>query len=99
MKRDLVISPSPIEEGTLVAMRKASDGMGAAVYFAGIVQIGIPSFTPTLKYETRSGDLSFAHRGRHAGGDAKSQRWDGCRRLLRGHCPDRNPVFYPNPEI
>jgi molybdopterin synthase catalytic subunit len=38
MKRDLVISPEPIDEGALVAKRKASDGMGAAVYFAGIVR-------------------------------------------------------------
>ena len=38
MKRDLVISPEPIDEGALVPGRTASGGMGAAVYFAGIVR-------------------------------------------------------------
>jgi molybdopterin synthase catalytic subunit len=38
MKRDLVISSAPIDEAALVASRQASRGMGAAVYFAGIVR-------------------------------------------------------------
>jgi molybdopterin synthase catalytic subunit len=38
MQRLLVISPDPIDEARLTAARRASDGMGAAVYFAGIVR-------------------------------------------------------------
>jgi molybdopterin synthase catalytic subunit len=38
MRRDLVISSAAIDEAALVAGRKASQGMGAAVYFAGIVR-------------------------------------------------------------
>ena len=38
MKRDLVISAARIDEGALVSAREAGHGMGAAVYFAGIVR-------------------------------------------------------------
>ena len=38
MKRQLVISAEPIDEASLVAKRKMSDGMGAAVYFTGVVR-------------------------------------------------------------
>lgn len=38
MKRSLIISPDPIDEAALVAMRDASNGMGAVNYFSGIVR-------------------------------------------------------------
>jgi len=38
MKRSLRITGSPIDEASLVAERQLSSGMGAAVYFAGIVR-------------------------------------------------------------
>jgi len=38
MKRELVIDTAPIDESALVRKRRASAGMGAAVYFAGIVR-------------------------------------------------------------
>jgi len=38
MKRSLTISTDPIDEAALVAAREASDGMGAANYFSGIVR-------------------------------------------------------------
>ncbi len=38
MKRELTVSPSPIDEGALIAARKMSSGMGAAVYFSGVVR-------------------------------------------------------------
>ena len=38
MKRSLTISPNPIDEAALVAMRDASVGMGAVNYFSGIVR-------------------------------------------------------------
>lgn len=38
MRRTLVITESPIDESALVAHRSMSDGMGAAVYFAGVVR-------------------------------------------------------------
>jgi molybdopterin synthase catalytic subunit len=38
MKRSLLITDSPIDEASLVAERQLSSGMGAAVYFAGIVR-------------------------------------------------------------
>ncbi len=38
MKRELTISAEPIDEARLVATRRMSSGMGAAVYFAGVVR-------------------------------------------------------------
>ena len=38
MKRSLLITASPIDEAALVAERQMSSGMGAAVYFAGVVR-------------------------------------------------------------
>src|SRR5688572_12324527 len=38
MKRELTITTDPIDEAALVAARKMSIGMGAAVYFAGVVR-------------------------------------------------------------
>ncbi len=38
MKRSLLITDSPIDEAALVAAREMSSGMGAAVYFAGVVR-------------------------------------------------------------
>ncbi len=38
MHRSLTISPEPIDEPALVAARRMSVGMGAAVYFSGVVR-------------------------------------------------------------
>jgi len=38
MKRSLLITASPIDEDTLILERQMSRGMGAAVYFAGVVR-------------------------------------------------------------
>ena len=38
MKRQLTITTQPIDERGLLGMRTMSDGMGAAVYFAGVVR-------------------------------------------------------------
>jgi molybdopterin synthase catalytic subunit len=38
VKRQLTITSDPIDEAALVASRRMSDGMGAAVYFAGVVR-------------------------------------------------------------
>ena len=38
MTRHLTLSASPIDEAALVAQRRVSAGMGAAIYFAGIVR-------------------------------------------------------------
>ena len=38
MKRELIITTEPIDETALLARRKMSGGMGAAVYFAGVVR-------------------------------------------------------------
>ena len=38
MKRRLTITTEPINEASLVAQRTMSDGMGAAVYFTGVVR-------------------------------------------------------------
>jgi molybdopterin synthase catalytic subunit len=40
MTRDLTISSDAIDEPALVARRRMSDGMGAAVYFSGVVRAG-----------------------------------------------------------
>src|SRR2546430_13332854 len=38
MKRQLTITPGAIDEKTLLAQRTMSDGMGAVVYFLGVVR-------------------------------------------------------------
>jgi molybdopterin synthase catalytic subunit len=38
MKRQLTISNEPINEAALLAQRKMSSGMGAAIYFLGVVR-------------------------------------------------------------
>ncbi len=38
MKRSLAISPDFIDEAELINARSASDGMGAVIYFSGIVR-------------------------------------------------------------
>ena len=38
MKRQLILSQEPIDEAALVAQRAMSAGMGAAVYFSGVVR-------------------------------------------------------------
>ncbi len=38
MHRHLTISPDPIDEASLTAERKMSDGMGAAICFSGVVR-------------------------------------------------------------
>ena len=38
MKRELTLTKEPIDEGGLLANRVMSGGMGAAVYFAGVVR-------------------------------------------------------------
>ena len=38
MKRSLLITDAPIDEAALAAAREMSRGMGAAVYFAGVVR-------------------------------------------------------------
>lgn len=38
MNRSLLITNQPIDESALVAARRMSSGMGAAVYFAGVVR-------------------------------------------------------------
>ena len=38
MKRSLLITTTPIDEDALIAGRQMSAGMGAAIYFAGVVR-------------------------------------------------------------
>lgn len=38
MLRSLLISPDPLYESTLIAARRMTGGMGAAVYFSGVVR-------------------------------------------------------------
>jgi len=38
MKRQLSITPERIDETALLSKRKMSDGMGAVVYFLGVVR-------------------------------------------------------------
>jgi molybdopterin synthase catalytic subunit len=38
MKRSITITPAPIDEPALVAQRTMSAGMGAALYFTGVVR-------------------------------------------------------------
>ena len=38
MLRSLLITPDPLDEPTLIAARRMTGGMGAAVYFSGVVR-------------------------------------------------------------
>ena len=38
MHRSLTLTPDPIDEAALVAARRMGEGMGAAVYFSGVVR-------------------------------------------------------------
>ena len=38
MRRSLLISSDPLDEPALIAARRMTDGMGAAVYFSGVVR-------------------------------------------------------------
>src|SRR6476646_5195275 len=53
MRRELRIGTEPIDETVLVSARKASNDMGAVVYFTGIVR-GSENALPiaSLEYET-----------------------------------------------
>ena len=53
MKRQLIISTSPIDEAALVANRAMSHGMGAALYFTGVVRGSEDQETITaIEYES-----------------------------------------------
>jgi len=52
MKRSLLIIQAPIDEASLLAQREMSNGMGAAVYFAGVVRDSEgPSAISAIEYE------------------------------------------------
>ncbi len=61
MKRHLTVTTEPIDEQALVAQRSMSPGMGAAVYFAGVVRgseagasiraIDYEAFEPMVKHQ------------------------------------------------
>ena len=52
MKRSLFIIQAPIDEASLLAQREMSNGMGAAVYFAGVVRdTEGPSAISAIEYE------------------------------------------------
>jgi molybdopterin synthase catalytic subunit len=52
MKRWLLLTPEPIDEASLVAARTMSSGMGAVVYFSGVVR-GLEEKAPidAIEYE------------------------------------------------
>ena len=53
MKRELTITTEPIHEAALLAQRAMSAGMGAAVYFLGVVRASEGGATiSALEYET-----------------------------------------------
>jgi molybdopterin synthase catalytic subunit len=63
MNRELVISERPIDEGELLRRRQISHGMGAAVYFLGVVRQGEQGQSiKALEYETfqRMAEHQFA---------------------------------------
>lgn len=52
MKRQLLLSKEPIDEAALIAQRAMSAGMGAAVYFSGVVRANEENRTiAALEYE------------------------------------------------
>jgi len=73
MKRELVITTEPINESALIARRVMSGGMGAAVYFTGVVR-GSEEGAPiqAIEYE------AFQQMAEHQFGllfDTMEKRW------------------------
>ena len=60
MKRELIISPEPIDEAGLVARRTLPSGMGAVVYFAGVVR-GMEGATGIQAIDYESFDRMARH--------------------------------------
>lgn len=73
MKRSLTISTAPIDEPALVAARAMSHGMGAAVYFTGVVR-GSEEDAPiaAIEYEAFA---QMAERQFHLLFDGLEKRW------------------------
>jgi molybdopterin synthase catalytic subunit len=73
MKRSLLITTAPIDEGALVAQRVMSHGMGAAVYFTGVVR-GSEEGAPiaAIDYEAFG---TMAERQFHLLFDAMEKQW------------------------
>jgi molybdopterin synthase catalytic subunit len=72
MKRTLTISSDPIDEAALVAQRRMSSAMGAAVYFTGVVRemegartlrgIDYEAFRPMAEHQFHLIFSAMAHR-------------------------------------
>lgn len=73
MKRSLTISETLIDESALVAQRVMSEGMGAVIYFSGVVR-GSESETPIsgIDYEAY---LEMAEHQFHLLFDAIEKKW------------------------
>jgi molybdopterin synthase catalytic subunit len=53
MQRELIITTGEIDEGALLRSRKVSDGMGAVIYFVGVVRgIEEGARIEAIEYET-----------------------------------------------
>lgn len=73
MKRSLLINTDPIDEPSLVRQRMMSDGMGAAIYFTGVVRAhegGQP--IAAIDYEAF---LEMAHHQFHLLFDGMESKW------------------------
>ena len=73
MKRQLTITTEPIDEATLVRSRAMSNGMGAAVYFTGVVRESEEGTTiSAIDYEAFT---QMAERQFHLLFDEIEKRW------------------------
>lgn len=73
MKRQLTITTERIDEPTLVSSRVMSDGMGAAVYFTGVVRASEEGTTiSAIDYEAFT---QMAERQFHLLFDEMEKRW------------------------
>jgi molybdopterin synthase catalytic subunit len=73
MKRELTINRDPIDEGKLVATRSISSGMGAVVYFSGVVR-GIEEDKPIRAIDYESFQQMAEHQF-HLLFDQLEKRW------------------------
>jgi len=73
MKRELTISPAPIDETALISQRQMSFGMGAALYFSGVVRNSEDDFTISgIDYEAHQ---KMAEHQFHLLFDEMEKRW------------------------
>ena len=93
MQTELSITPDPIDEGKLVACRRMTTGMGAVVYFVGVVR-GVEAGAPIGGIEYEAFEAMARHQFGLIFGEA-GRRWP-VESIRLVHRTGRVPVNEPS---